>query len=162
MSRWLAVVGIMLSMTLMGCDSTSTAMPETTALGQSLPISAQLTIGNRVLGLEVAKTIEQQATGLMYRTTLADDRGMLFEFSPPQPVRFWMKNVAIPLDMIFIKDNQVQAIAVAVPPCNTEPCPTYGPGVLIDRVIEVRGGRAKELGFKVGAPVEIKFLQVKK
>ncbi len=162
MSRWLAVVGIMLSMTLMGCDSTSTAMPETTTLGQSLPISAQVTIGSRVLGLEVAQTVEQQAIGLMYRTTLADDRGMLFEFSPPRNVGFWMKNVAIPLDMIFIKDGKVQAIAAAVPPCNAEPCPTYGPGVLIDRVIEVRGGRAKELGLKVGAPVEIKFVPVKK
>ena len=162
MSRWLAVIGIMLSVTLMGCDSTSTATPETTTLGQSLPISAQVAIGSRVLGLEVAKTVEQQATGLMYRTTLADDRGMLFEFNPPQSVRFWMKNVAIPLDMIFIKDGKVKAIAAAVPPCNTNPCPTYGPGTPIDRVIEVRGGRAKELGFKVGVPVNIKFLPVNK
>ncbi|MBW4663369.1 MAG: DUF192 domain-containing protein [Chroococcus sp. CMT-3BRIN-NPC107] len=162
MNRWLAVVGIMMSVTLISCDSTSTATPKNLALGQSLPISAQVTIGSRVLELEVAKTVEQQATGLMYRNTLADDRGMLFEFSPPQSVRFWMQNVAIPLDMIFIKDGKVKAIAAAVPPCNTNPCPTYDPGVLIDRVIEVRGGRAKELGLKVGTPVEIKFLPVKK
>ncbi len=161
MSRWLAVIAIMLSMTLSSCDST-TATPENTALGQSLPISAQFIVGDRVLGLEVAKTTEQQATGLMYRTTLADDRGMLFEFNPPQPVRFWMKNVSIPLDMIFIKDGRVKAIAAAVPPCNTTPCPTYGPGIPIDRVVEVRGGRAKELGLKVGTPVEIKFLTNKK
>ncbi len=160
MSRWLAVVGIMLSVTLMGCDATSTATPQTT-VGQSLPISAQVEIGDRILGLEVAKTVEQQAMGLMYRNTLADDRGMLFEFNPPQPVRFWMKNVAIPLDMIFIKDGKVKAIAAAVPPCNSTPCPTYGPGTLIDRVIEVRGGRAKELGLKVGEPVNIKFVPVK-
>ena len=157
MSRWLAVIGMMLSLTLIGCD-TSTATPEKTAVGQSLPVLAQLTVGDRVLGLEVAKTPEQQATGLMYRTSLADDRGMLFEFSPPQSVRFWMKDVAIPLDMIFIKDGKVKAIAAAVPPCNITPCPTYGPGMLIDRVIELRGGRAKELGLKVGEPLNIKFL----
>ncbi len=161
MSRLLAVIGIMLSVTLMGCDATSTATPETT-LGQSLPISAQVVIGNRILELEVARTAEQQATGLMYRKSLADDRGMLFEFNPPQSVRFWMKDVAIPLDMIFIKDGKVKAIAAAVPPCNTTPCPTYGPGTPIDRVIEVRGGRAKELGLKVGAPLNIKFLPAKK
>jgi uncharacterized protein len=156
-NRWLAVVGIMLSVTLISCDATSNAMPEASG-GQNLPISAQVAIGDRILKLEVAKTVEQQAIGLMYRTSLADDRGMLFEFSPPQPVRFWMKNVAIPLDMIFIKDGKVKAIAAAVPPCNTIPCPTYGPGTLIDRVIEVRGGRAKELGLKVGTPVNIKFV----
>lgn len=162
MSRWLAVIGIILSVTLISCDATSTATPETTAMGQSLPIAAQVKIGDRVLGLEVARTVEQQATGLMYRTTLADDRGMLFEFNPPQSVRFWMKNVAIPLDMIFIKDGKIKAISAAVPPCNTNPCPTYGPGTPIDRVIEVRGGRAKELGLTVGAPINIKFLPVKK
>ena len=162
MSRWLAVIGIMLSMTLMGCDATSTAMPETTALGQSLPISAQFAVGSRIVGLEVAKTPAQQATGLMHRTTLAGDRGMLFEFNPPQSVRFWMKDVVIPLDMIFVKDGKVKAILDAVPPCNTTPCPTYGPGIPIDRVIELRGGRAKELGLNVGAPIEIKFLPTKK
>lgn len=162
MSRWLAIVGIMLSMTLMGCDSTSTAMPETTALGQSLPIAAQVTVGDHVVGLEVAQTQEQQATGLMYRSTLADDRGMLFEFKPPQNVRFWMKDVAIPLDMIFIKDGKLKAIAAAVPPCKTTPCPTYGAGTLVDRVIELRGGRAKELGLTVGTPLNVKFLPAKK
>jgi uncharacterized protein len=159
-SRWLVIVGIMLSMTLIGCDTT-TATPDTT-LGQSLPISAQVAIGSRVLGLEVAKTAQQQATGLMYRKSLADDRGMLFEFKPPQSVRFWMKDVAIPLDMIFIKDGKVTAIAAAVPPCKTNPCPTYGAGTPIDRVIELRGGRAKELGLKVGAPLNINFLPAQK
>ena len=149
-------------MTLMGCDSTSTAMPETTALGQNLPISAQFVVGTHIVGLEVAKTSEQQATGLMYRTTLAGDRGMLFEFNPPQSVQFWMKDVVIPLDMIFVKDGKVKAILAAVPPCNTTPCPTYGPGIPIDSVIELRGGRAKELGLNVGAAVDIKFLPVKK
>jgi uncharacterized protein len=155
-------MGIMLSMTLMGCDATSTAMPETTALGQNLPISAQFAIGNRIVGLEVAETSEQQATGLMYRTTLAGDRGMLFEFNPPQNVRFWMKDVVIPLDMIFVKDGKVKAILAAVPPCKTTPCPTYGPGISIDRVIELRGGRAKELGLNVGASIDIKFLPGRK
>ena len=164
MSRWLGVVGIILGVLLVGCDAISTATPEAiTNIGQSLPISAQATIGDRPISLEVASTRQQQATGLMGRTSLADDRGMLFEFKPPQSVSFWMKNVRIPLDMIFLRDGKVKAIASSVPPSTAEPCPTYGPsGTTIDRVIELRGGRAAELGLEVGETVKIKFLPAKK
>lgn len=164
MSRWLGVVGIMLGVLLIGCDAISTATPEVaTNVGQSLPISAQAQIGDRLISLEVASTRQQQATGLMGRTSLADDRGMLFEFKPPQNVSFWMKNVRIPLDMIFLRDDKVKAIASSVPPCTAEPCPTYGPDdTTIDRVIELRGGRAAELGLEVGETVSIKFLPAKK
>lgn len=164
MSRWLGVVGIMLGILLISCDAISTATPEVaTNVEQSLPISAQAQIGDRLISLEVASTRQQQATGLMGRTSLADDRGMLFEFKPPQSVSFWMKNVRIPLDMIFLRDGKVKAIAASVPPCTAEPCPTYGPSdTTIDRVIELRGGRAAELGLKVGETVKIKFLPAKK
>lgn len=164
MSRWLGVVGIMLGVLLIGCEGITTATPEVAAnVGQSLPVSAQATIGERLIGLEVARTRQQQATGLMGRTSLADDRGMLFEFKPPQSVSFWMKNVRIPLDMVFLKNGRVEAIASSVPPCSAEPCPTYGPdGTTIDQVIELRGGRAAELGLKVGETVKIRYLPAKK
>lgn len=163
MNRWLGVVGIILGVMLMGCDAVTTATPEVaTNIGQSLPISAQATIGDRAVYLEVAKTRQQQAIGLMGRTSLADDRGMLFEFKPPQPVSFWMKNVRIPLDMVFVKNGKVKAIAASVPPCTAEPCPTYGPNnTTIDQVIELRGGRAAELGLEVGETVKINYLPAK-
>ena len=94
----------------------------------------------------------------MYRTSLADNRGMLFIFESPQPIRFWMKNTLIPLDMIFVRDEKVVAIAAAVPPCKTETCPSYGTPSPVDRVIELRGGVAKEIGLKVGDQVKINFL----
>jgi uncharacterized protein len=83
---------------------------------------------------------------------------MLFTFDPPQPVSFWMKNTKIPLDMIFLQGGKVIAIVAEAPPCTTTPCPTYGPDqpVPIDQVIELRGGRAAELGLKVGDPVTVK------
>lgn len=127
--------------------------------GQSLPISAQATVGDRQIQLEVARTPEQQATGLMFRSELADDRGMLFEFEPARPVSFWMRNVLIPLDMVFLLDGEVQAIASNVPPCTTLACPTYGPEGSVNQVIELRGGRAAELGLQVGDQVAIEFLQ---
>lgn len=133
-----------------------------TDLGQMLPISAQVLIGGKQISLEVAKTPEQQAMGLMYRTSLADDRGMLFSFNPPQPVGFWMKNTKIPLDMIFLRNGEVKAIESNVPPCNATPCPTYGPREeLIDQVIELGGGEAAVLKLKVGDRLTIKFLNDK-
>ena len=106
----------------------------------------------------MAKTVEQQDMGLMYRTSLPDNRGMLFEFKSAQEVNFWMKNCQIFLDMIFLRDEVVEAIERSAPPCTADPCPTYGPNTAVDRVIELRGGRAAELGVKVGDRIEIEFL----
>ena len=63
-----------------------------------------------------------------------------------------MKNVVIDLDMVFVHNDEIVGIAADVPPCTTTPCPNYGPGfgVLVDEVIELRGGRAAELGLAVG------------
>jgi len=81
---------------------------------------------------------------------------MLFPLARPRPVSFWMKNVPVPLDMVFIYDGTIKAISANVPPCEAEPCPTYGPGdQLIDHVIELRGGHAAELGLMVGDTVVI-------
>lgn len=123
-----------------------------------------LAVAGQSVGLEVAQTPEQQARGLMYRPTLASDRGVLFAFDPPQIVTFFMKNVLIPLDIIFLRDRQVLEIAANVPPCTAEPCPLYFPTVEsaegneptpVDQVIELRGGRAAELGLQVGDFVSI-------
>ena len=118
--------------------------------GQVLPITAQAQISGQIINLEVAKTPKEQAMGLMYRTELADDRGMLFSFDPPRKVNFWMKNCKISLDMIFLRSGIVKAIALDVPPCLADPCPMYGSSAPVDQVIEVRGGRITELGLKVG------------
>lgn len=118
--------------------------------GQLLPISVNTIIGAQPLGLEVAKSPQEQQIGLMFRTELPDDRGMLFPIEPVRNVRFWMRNVFIELDMIFLREGVVQAIIPNVPPCVTENCPNYGPDVPVDGVMELRGGRAAELGLKVG------------
>lgn len=123
---------------------------------QQLPITAKTVLGGEEIFLEVAATPAQQSLGLMYRDPLPDDRGMVFPMARPRPVSFWMKNVPVPLDMVFIYQGTIQAIAAEVPPCTAEPCPTYGPGdQVIDHVIELRAGRAAELGLAVGDRVEI-------
>jgi uncharacterized membrane protein (UPF0127 family) len=127
---------------------------------QVLPISAEADINGQIIQLEVAETPEQQAKGLMYRPPLPDDRGMLFPFNPPRFARFWMRNTPSPLDMVFLRNGEVRAIVNNAPPCEADPCPTYGldTPTQIDQVIELRAGRAAELGLAVGDRVQIRFL----
>lgn len=130
--------------------------------GQQLPISAVANLDDGTqIELEVARTPQQQAMGLMYRPALPDNRGMLFNFPSAQPVSFWMKNVPVALDMVFLRNGVVQYIKASAPPCTEEPCPTYGPRTLIDQVIELRSGRAAELGLEKGHKVTISSKETK-
>ena len=169
MISWLSLCSVLLSILLMGCSSPTTAkspavIPESSTqtpvnAGQNLPISALATLPKGIkIELEVARTQEQQQMGLMYRQALPNNRGMLFIFPNPQPVKFWMKNVPVALDMVFLQEGIVKYIQASAPGCNREPCATYGPDVLIDQVIELRSGRAKELGLQKGNQVKIDFL----
>lgn len=125
---------------------------------QILPIEAEARIGSEIIQLEIAKTSEQQSLGLMYRTSLPANRGMLFNFSPPKITTFWMKNVIIYLDMIFLYKGEIKYIEANVPPCSQDPCATYGPeATLIDQVIELRANRSSELEVKVGDLIEVKY-----
>ena len=72
--------------------------------------------------LEVALTPEAQERGLMYRTALADDQGMLFVFPHDADHSFWMKNTLIPLDMVFITaDGRVAGVHANATPLSTAP-----------------------------------------
>ena len=95
--------------------------------------------------VEVAASPKEQQTGMMFRRSLAPDRGMLFPYSPPQPVGFWMSNTLISLDMIFIRaDGSVARIATAAPH-SLEIVSSSEPVVA---VLEIAGGRAADLGLK--------------
>ena len=117
---------------------------------QDLPITATVEINREKINLEVAQTPRQLAIGLMFRDEVPPDRGMLFPFQPPTVVSFWMRNVTIPLDMIFLRNGVVEYIEHNAPPCVTSSCPVYGPNVKIDMVLELAGGRAKELNLSQG------------
>src|SRR3954453_7112488 len=104
--------------------------------------------GVQVFSVEMATTEEEKTTGLMYRKELADGKGMLFDFSPPQEISMWMKNTYISLDMIFIQaDGRILRIAE-----NTEPLSTQiiSSGGLAKGVLEVVGGTAKKYGIQPG------------
>jgi uncharacterized protein len=173
MINWQILFSAFLSILLLACSNPSPAKTPTASptpqesipasKGQMLPISALAILPNGTkIQLEVAKTQEQQSMGLMYRPALPNNRGMLFPFPSPQPVSFWMKNVPVALDMVFIRQGIVQAVIAKVPPCQKEPCPTYGPKTTIDTVIELRSGHAAEIAIKKGDKVQIQLLDTKK
>lgn len=95
--------------------------------------------------VEVARTVEQQAQGLMFRESLAPNEGMIFPFSPPRPASFWMRNTLIPLDMIFIRaDGTIARIAANTVPLSED---SVAVGEPVAAVLEIAGGRAAELGI---------------
>lgn len=97
--------------------------------------------------VEVARTSAEQAKGLMFRTAMGADEGMLFPRDPPDVASFWMRNTVIPLDIIYIgTDRRIVNIANAVPYDET-PLPSAG---VAAAVLELNGGRAAELGIVPG------------
>jgi uncharacterized membrane protein (UPF0127 family) len=102
--------------------------------------------------VEVASTGEEQAKGLMFRTKLAPDRGMIFPFDVPRYASFWMRNTLIPLDMIFVRaDGSIANIAANTVPYSEDPVLSDDP---VSAVLEIAGGRSAELGIKPGDKVE--------
>lgn len=103
---------------------------------------------SHVFTVEVARTADQQAQGLMNRRALGPDAGMLFPFDPPRPASFWMRNTLIPLDMIFIRpDGAIARIAANTVPLSETPVAVAEP---MTAVLELRGGRAAALGIREG------------
>jgi uncharacterized membrane protein (UPF0127 family) len=116
-----------------------------------LPLTIHSASGDHRFNVEVADTPAQQQTGMMFRRSVAGDRGMIFPYDPPQDVAFWMKNTLIPLDMIFIRaDGTIARIATAKALDET-PVPGGEP---VSAVLELRAGRAAELGIREGDRVE--------
>ena len=98
--------------------------------------------------VEIAETAATREHGLMFRRSLAPDAGMLFDFKTPREVAFWMKNTLIPLDIIFIApDGRILNIAPNAVPLSEMALPSAG---AVRGVLELRGGRAGELGILPG------------
>ncbi len=104
--------------------------------------------GAHPLFVEVMRTEAERERGLMFRRSLPQDHGMLFDFDAERPVQMWMKNTFIPLDMIFIsRSGKVVGLAE-----NTEPLSEriISSGAPAAGVIEVNAGAAARIGLKIG------------
>lgn len=98
--------------------------------------------------VEIVADDAARAEGLMFRQSMADDHGMLFDFKRDQPAAFWMKNTYIPLDMVFIRaDGTVVNIAENTVPMSEASVPSKAP---VRFVLEVNAGITRKLGLKAG------------
>lgn len=107
--------------------------------------------GVKVFSVEMARSIEEREKGLMFRKSVPDGSGMLFDFSPEQDVQMWMKNTYVSLDMIFIRaDGRILRIAENTVPLSEKIISSGGP---VKAVLEVAGGTARRDGIKPGDKV---------
>lgn len=116
-----------------------------------IPLTVTTAKGTHVFKVEVAATAAEQQRGMMFRTAMAPDEGMIFPNKVPQPRSFWMKNTVIPLDIIFIgPDRRILNIAANAEPYSLESVASAGPVI---NVLEIAGGRAAQLGLAPGDAV---------
>jgi uncharacterized protein len=100
--------------------------------------------------VEVVADPPGRQQGLMHRTELAADAGMLFLFPDDRAGGFWMKDTLIPLSIAFMAaDGEVLAI-LDMEPCEADPCPTYDPGVTYRTALEVNQGAFDDAGVDTG------------
>jgi uncharacterized membrane protein (UPF0127 family) len=101
--------------------------------------------------VEVASTPEQQTVGLMFRTRVAPDGGMLFVSTGERDAQFWMRNTLVPLDMIFINtDGSIRHIAENTVPQSLAVIGSRGP---VHATLELAAGTAERLDIRVGDKV---------
>lgn len=116
-----------------------------------IPLRVESLGGTHRFEVEVARTPEEQARGLMFRTELGPNEGMLFPRNPPDHASFWMKNTPLPLDIIFIGvDGRINNIAAMTTPYSLDSVWSEG---LASGVLEIPAGRAAELGIAAGDKV---------
>ncbi len=151
-----------LVLALVACSPNSgeAAAQSTQASPSAHPVSGLSVVPLRVIHgdttftfrVELARTPQEQAKGLMFRTELGPDEGMVFPFDPPRGASFWMRNTVISLDLIFVGvDGRISNIAANAIPYDESQLNSAG---LAKAVLELRGGRAAELGIAAGDRVE--------
>jgi uncharacterized protein len=137
-------VALLLSLAAVACQ-TAPADGAARAVLKTVPLEIRASGRVHKFKVEVARSGEEQARGLMFRESLPRGTGMIFPFKPPRPASFWMKNTLIPLDMIFVRaDGSIAMIAAETVPHSLQPVGTSEP---VAAVLEIAGGEAARLGI---------------
>ncbi len=137
-------------------------MPQSST-SNSAPIASNVVkINNKTINVEIANTEEAREQGLSDRPSLQENSGMLFVFNQkPVSARFWMKDMLIPLDMVWIAGNKIIKIDREVPPPQPgtpdNDLQVYGPDQQIDYVLEVNSGFCDKNNIKEGDTVILPF-----
>lgn len=113
-------------------------------------------IGTGHISAKIANTEDQRQKGLMYVTNLPENEGMVFLFDREGYYGFWMKNMHVPLDMIWVDSKEkVVDITPNATVCVRDSCPFYKPRTKASTVIEVNAGWAAKNNVKIGDQVDI-------
>lgn len=149
MKLW-AMLGGLVAMLFVSLSIPVAAQPQPTLPQSDLVIRTEK--GPQTFKVELADNDATRARGMMFRTTMAPDAGMLFDFKQEQMASFWMRNTLIPLDMVFIRaDGTIQNIHQRAIPKDETGINSTGP---VRAVLELNGGTASRLGIKPGDRVE--------
>ena len=121
------------------------------AASERTPLSIETPNGTHNFRVELAITPAERGKGLMFRRSLPEDYGMLFDFERDQPAHFWMKNTFVSLDILFVgSDGIVKSIAENTVPLSLD---IIESGVPVRFVLEVVAGTTARLGIEPGARV---------
>src|SRR5258705_321697 len=146
-----ALTAVLAGAALAACSPQAPAAPVVDNRAQTglqhMPLTIHSASGVHRFKVEVARTPQEQQAGLLFRTSLAGTRGMIFPYDPPQDVAFWMKNTLIPLDMVFIRADGTIARITTAKALDETPVPGGEP---VAAVAQMRGGRAFEVNIIAG------------
>ncbi|MFZ5793342.1 MAG: DUF192 domain-containing protein [Sphingomonas sp.] len=151
--RWVTLLAVAALGVASGCSGTTAASDPVEASAQTVTVTIKSANGQHTFLVETARTKDEQERGLMFRTDIPQNGGMLFapypaEGGPPREANFWMKNTPSPLDIIFIRaDGTIARIAENTAPQSETQIPSGEP---VSAVLELRGGRALDLGIAEG------------
>ncbi|HEX9436011.1 MAG TPA: DUF192 domain-containing protein [Candidatus Limnocylindria bacterium] len=109
----------------------------------------------RFVRVEIAETDATRERGLMGRTTLDEDAGMLFIWSEDSSSAFWMKDTPLRLTVAFISADGRILRTLDMEPCTADPCPVYDPRETYRMALEVRQGALDRTGVRVGDRVRL-------
>lgn len=121
---------------------------------------ATATIKNQTFSVDIAKTPKEKQIGLSEKKSIPANYGMYFPFEETDYYAFWMKNMKLSIDIIFIRDNKIVTIhdSVPAPTADSDNLPLYQPDEPSDAVLEITAGLSKKYGFAKGDTITLKNL----
>lgn len=148
--NFMRLLAILLALSLVSCASRGSSYSELHSQDVTLP-------NGQVIQVETMISREDQMRGMMFRTSLPPNRGMLYVHQDPGVYSYWTYQYEIPLDMIWMDTSHIITEMIEnVPPCHSKAseCPHYGGAKVARYHLELAGGMARKYGLKPGQRLE--------
>ncbi len=150
------LIALSLTITLLAAPAFGqTARNDVVNFGEPKPLTIVTEEGSHEFMVDEAKTMAQQARGMMFRDSMGADTGMIFEFDEPKIATIWMKNTSIPLDILFVRSNgKILKIEHSHKPYTLRSASSEA---VIAGVVELKGGESKARGIRPGDTIKHPF-----